>query len=70
MRVVAEGHQYPKYVLEMETGSHATELRVYTAKGDSITGTGIWLPVGNNLINQIVDLGGCKSISRAIAQTS
>jgi hypothetical protein len=42
---------------------------VNTSKSDGITGTSIWLSIRNDLINQVVNFSGCKSISRAIAQT-
>ena len=54
----------------MEASSHATELRVDTSKSDGITGSSIRFTVSNNLIDQVVDFCGRKSISRAIAQAS
>lgn len=54
----------------MEASSHATELRVDTSKSDGITGSSIRFTVSNNLIDQVVDFCGRKSISGAIAQAS
>jgi hypothetical protein len=53
----------------MEASSHTTKLRVNTSKSDGVTRTSIWLAISNNLVNQVVDFGGCKGISRAVAQT-
>jgi hypothetical protein len=69
MGVIAQRHQYPEYILEMKASSHTTELRVNTSKSNGVTGTSIWLPISNDLVNQVVDLSGCKGISRAVAQT-
>lgn len=51
----------------MEASSHTTELGMYAAKSDRITGTSIWLAIGNDLVYQIVDFDSGKRVSRAIA---